>query len=259
MTPTYAVSGGRRYRYYVSAPLVRGGSTKAGIRVPAPDLETLVTEAIAERLCDPAWVTDQSGNDGNAGNLQRLVNAAATLARSISCQQRDGAGGLAPLIERITVETERVIVRLNRTGLGKTLAALDGNLQCAVAEGDEPLEITVPARALRCGKQVRLVVGDVSVKIRSPDKALIELIRDAHRWFDDLRAGRAATIAEIAVRHHRQVSHVSRTLALAFLAPDIVEMILEGRQPSTLTPDKLTARRRPLPMNWSEQRALLSV
>ena len=56
LAPTHASKRGRRYHYYVSAPLTRGGATKDGIRVPAPDLERLVVGAIAERLRDLSWV-----------------------------------------------------------------------------------------------------------------------------------------------------------------------------------------------------------
>jgi DNA invertase Pin-like site-specific DNA recombinase len=79
----------------------------------------------------------------------------------------------------------------------------------------------------------------------------------AHRWFDDLTSGRATTIAEIAQRDHQQVSKISRTLPLAFLAPDIVTLIVEGRQPPSLTVERLTQRHRPLPMDWAEQRVML--
>jgi hypothetical protein len=86
----------------------------------------------------------------------------------------------------------------------------------------------------KLGKQVRLILGEVSSRTRSPNGDLVQLIRDGHRWFEDLRSGRAATIAAIAKRDRQQVSHVSRNLSLAFLAPDVTEMILAGRQPITL-------------------------
>jgi hypothetical protein len=84
----------------------------------------------------------------------------------------------------------------------------------------------------------------------------VHLVRDGHRWLEDLRSGRAATIAAIARRDRQQVSHVSRNLSLAFLAPDITEMVLSGRQPIELTPERLKAAR-PLPLDWNEQRSLL--
>ena len=37
LTPTHATKRGRRYRYYVSASLIRGGQDRDGVRVPAAD------------------------------------------------------------------------------------------------------------------------------------------------------------------------------------------------------------------------------
>jgi hypothetical protein len=48
---------------------------------------------------------------------------------------------------------------------------------------------------------------------------------------------------------------VSRALPLAFLAPDIVQAILDGRQPVVLTAARL--RRIRLPHSWVEQRRVL--
>jgi len=47
--------------------------------------------------------------------------------------------------------------------------------------------------------------------------------------------------------------YVTRILRLAFLAPDITEAILDGRQPPTLTVERL---RDPIPLDWNEQRKL---
>jgi hypothetical protein len=49
---------------------------------------------------------------------------------------------------------------------------------------------------------------------------------------------------------------VSRILPLAFLAPDIVEAILDGRQPPELTAARLK-RMRDLPLDWQQQRRYL--
>ena len=46
------------------------------------------------------------------------------------------------------------------------------------------------------------------------------------------------------------------SIPFAFLAPDIVEAILRGKQPIKLTPEKLK-RLRNLPKSWEEQRKLL--
>jgi site-specific DNA recombinase len=47
---------------------------------------------------------------------------------------------------------------------------------------------------------------------------------------------------------------VARHLQLTWLAPDIVEVILNGHQPNQLTVQRLFAK---LPMDWAEQRKVL--
>jgi hypothetical protein len=49
--------------------------------------------------------------------------------------------------------------------------------------------------------------------------------------------------------------YLRRVLGCAFLAPDIIEAILDGRQPADLTVKTLS--RRNLPLDWAKQRAQL--
>jgi hypothetical protein len=51
-------------------------------------------------------------------------------------------------------------------------------------------------------------------------------------------------------------SYLTRLARLAFLAPDIVCAILEGRQPAQLTAARMI-RITQLPLDWSEQRKAL--
>jgi site-specific DNA recombinase len=51
-------------------------------------------------------------------------------------------------------------------------------------------------------------------------------------------------------------SYVTRVFRLAFLAPDIIEAILQGKQPPELSVRKLMDDTR-LPLNWNEQRVRL--
>ena len=56
----------------------------------------------------------------------------------------------------------------------------------------------------------------------------------AFGWRRMLQAGRFATINELAAAEKINSSYVSRVLRLTLLAPDIVEAILDGRQPAEL-------------------------
>ena len=54
-------------------------------------------------------------------------------------------------------------------------------------------------------------------------------------------------------RHAIDASDVTRFLPLAFLAPDIVEAILDGRQPVDLNVERLK-KVSPIPADWNTQR-----
>ena len=76
-----------------------------------------------------------------------------------------------------------------------------------------------------------------------------------------LTAGACNSTAEIARQEIARQDgvddgEISRVLPLAFLAPDIVEAIVQGRQPVALTARHLK-RLKPLPASWAEQRRLL--
>ena len=51
-------------------------------------------------------------------------------------------------------------------------------------------------------------------------------------------------------------SYFTRLVRLSYLAPDIAQAILDGRQPRDLTADKLLAHSR-LPLAWHDQRVAL--
>ena len=74
-------------------------------------------------------------------------------------------------------------------------------------------------------------------------------------WRERLLKGEVASINDLASLVRRHPSDITRTIPLAFLAPDIVEAILQGRQPLGLTAEKLMRGR--LPACWEQQRRLL--
>jgi hypothetical protein len=86
---------------------------------------------------------------------------------------------------------------------------------------------------------------------RRIDNAMIKAIARAFRWREMLENGTHATIAEIAAAEKINESYVGRVLRLTLLAPDIVEAILNGRQPASL---QLPILLKPLPIEWDAQR-----
>jgi hypothetical protein len=65
--------------------------------------------------------------------------------------------------------------------------------------------------------------------------------------------GRYASISEIAAAEKIDRGYVGSILRLTLLAPDLVEAILDGRQPEGLG---LPALLEPFPLDWQRQRTI---
>jgi hypothetical protein len=83
---------------------------------------------------------------------------------------------------------------------------------------------------------------------------MVKALARAFRWKRMLDDGRYASISEIAAAEKIDRGYVGSILRLTLLAPDIVEMILDGRQPDGLG---LPALLEPFPSEWGQQRAIL--
>jgi hypothetical protein len=77
------------------------------------------------------------------------------------------------------------------------------------------------------------------------DTTLVKALARGFRWRRMLETGRCGTIDELVAAEKINSSYVSRLLRLTLLAPDIVEAILEGRQPEGIT---LPGLMEPFPM-----------
>ena len=84
----------------------------------------------------------------------------------------------------------------------------------------------------------------------APTRAiLIEALRDAHRWLDELLSDPRLTLELIASREDKSERSIRTTLSLAFLAPEIVKAAVEGRLPRGFGLKRLVD----LPMAWPDQ------
>jgi hypothetical protein len=82
------------------------------------------------------------------------------------------------------------------------------------------------------------------------DPAMVKALARAFRWKRMLEIGRHASISEIAVAEKIDRGFVGSILRLTLLAPDIIEAILDGRQPAGLG---LPALLKPFPIEWERQ------
>ncbi|MCI0753560.1 hypothetical protein [Teichococcus vastitatis] len=84
------------------------------------------------------------------------------------------------------------------------------------------------------------------------DPALVKALARAFRWKKLLDEGRHASISELASAERIERGYLGQILRLTLLAPELVEAILDGRQPEGMTLPRLLD---PFPAGWAEQRA----
>ena len=115
------------------------------------------------------------------------------------------------------------------------------------------LTVRVPlaVRKPRGGRKLILTPGGMALRgTTAADTTLVKALARAFRWRRMLETGRYGTIDELAAAEKINSSYVSRLLRLTLLSPDIVEAILDGRQPENVT---LPGLMELFPVEWEGQ------
>jgi len=128
--------------------------------------------------------------------------------------------------------------------LGATMSHTDGGIV-----------VSVPLTMKKRNGRKEIIVpgafsGETGLRANHQEALVIALAR-AHRWKKLLDDGRFKSVTDIAEAVGLDVSFAARIIRLTLLAPDIVEAILMGNEPSGLSLTKLTKVRSPI---WTEQR-----
>jgi hypothetical protein len=257
MTPSHAVKQGTRYRYYVSRPLITKDQTEssAGLRIPAREIEQLVPRRVCQWLLDPGSIysatrlLDLSAQCRLAARARELGDSWPGLPAT---RQR---GLLTALIQRIDVGTNRIDIHIRPAGMGALLDVAAALLPHATDA--EAQTLSVPVTLRRCGREIGMLIdGTGWFATAKPDARLIKLLIRAHRFNAALAGSDGVPFAALAKQEGVSPSYFTRLVRLSYLAPDITQAILDGRQPPDLTADKLLVHSR-LPLAWHDQRTML--
>jgi len=246
MSPSHATKRGRRYRYYVSQAILQGRKADAGsvARAPAMELERRVVEAVRgaasadrrERSIETQTIRRVSDRPDAGIDSAAVGSSLCTL---------DPGGDLRAAVERITIR---------RTTLEIQLA--EGT------PGDPPGRIIVvpwtPPSPYR-RRQIIQGEGEQSAAVRpmrtKARGVLIDALRDAHRWLDELTTDSSHTIETIAAREKKTERSIRLTMSLAFLSPTLVKAAIDGRLPRGFGVKRLMD----LPIAWSDQWSVLGL
>ena len=113
------------------------------------------------------------------------------------------------------------------------------------------LRVHLPlAMRKRGGRKIIVVPYGATINSlpRRPVSALVKGIARAYRWQRMLEGGTYGSAEDIAKEEKISASYVNRLLQLTLLSPAIIEIILIGRQPATMTMAELL---HPLPTDWT--------
>ena len=278
LTPTHAVKKGTRYRYYVSTSLVTRTRTSrtGGWRIPAGNLEGLVIDRIRKLFANPGELLDAIGEQVAGGiETRQLIESASRIAEALGNGSSDQVRPLViSLLRRVEISPDTIRIEVDRQRLACVLQpdgvrSPDPNVANAnpgdagiINPGDaggtnpdDVVTLTIAARLQRAGREMRMIVQNVEDQ-RAPDPALLRAIARAHDFREPLTRDPRLSAHDIARAEGVSPAYIYATLRLA---PDIVEAIVNSRQPQQLTATELFRLSGHLPLGWADQRTLIGL
>ena len=189
----------------------------------------------------------------SGGQTRKMQGRAARLVAALGGSPEQRSPAIRALVEQVIVDEQTIIIKVRRGPLLDRPMSSESD-----APSDGAIELTAAVSIKRRGVGTRLVFL-LDAQHNHParcDLALVKAIARGRAWFEELVTGRARSLQELAKRDGISRRYIRRLVGLAFLSPQLVEAILQGRQPVELTATRLTEL--DLPLDWAEQHRLLT-
>ncbi|MGB6120105.1 MAG: recombinase family protein [Mesorhizobium sp.] len=257
-TRKVADGGIKRYLYYMSRRATKAvGHVPDSWRIPACEINKVVRGQAIRVLQDQTLLSDWVQQLASTDHVQAGLARAQDLVPNLSEQAplADQRETLSLLFSSISLSTTKVRFEMRKQHLVDRLIGIDDQ---GIEHPDDASSIHVielPVSLRRRGLGMRIVIDSPYVQ-PEPEPALVDLIARSHIYLDRLTGPSQQSTTSIAEAFNVDRADVGRILPLAFLSPKMLDAILSGTQPETLTPRDLA--RNELPILWSEQDMLLS-
>ncbi len=259
-TPSHTVKHGKRYRYYTSQRVIKDAQDTTGIpgRLPASDIEGLVIRKLKGSLTSDRLCTKLEVADDDPPTKRRLLDAASRLATQLGkASGADLYRAITATVDKIVVHHGSVELRISKQRLRSHLLGADLSANNDAGTDDE-LRISISANLEQCRGEKRILTPGTESELQTsrPNLSLFKAVSRANDWARRLLSGEYRDLQDIARRNGLDPSYVSRIFPAAFLAPEVIRAVLDGRQhPSTTLDDLLELASLP----WPEQKNRLGI
>lgn len=240
LTPSHTKTRrGTRLRYYISHRLIKqsGEENLDGWRLPAQELEAKVADILRGYLNKPSFYTTTL-KDLSADEVKHCRDKVLNLAKANTKE-------ILNIAKRIEIAPGKLHVEASAE---KLVASLNVRLENI---DQDTLTISASFQLRKRGVETKLILADVPTGL---DPALITNIAKANKWYGMVKDGE--TFSAIAKSQNTSSDRIQKMIGLAFLAPDILRNVLNGKQPLGLTSD--WCMRHAIPSDWNAQRVLFA-
>lgn len=254
----------KRYRYYVSTQAIKKSYADSDLRtVSAPLLENVIIDQMRRLLSRPEWTKNiinspEWGDITNPALEKKIIRSLENFEKlwdELFPVEQERLVKL--LIQRIVVSPILVRIELRPVGMVGLLHEIMPDLKSTTQQPtkDSPITIEIPIKLKRRRGRKCIIAPDGRdlSTYRKPkyQTNMMQAIIRGHQFANMLGKSPDITIKQLAERERLDHGYVAKTIRMTQLAPDIIEAILNGRQPEAMTLAELL---RPFPNCWNEQR-----
>ena len=252
MILTYTSKKTKKYNYYTSSKANKEGHHHCEVgSIGAGELDALVLKQLHNIFRSPRLLDEISKQvaveDENIGltEITEKLKETDNIFDYLSVETARAV--IERLVSKIVIYKDKMVIRL--LPLGTTL------LEATKAKQLVPSTEYPELMELHYSMDFRRRNGHITVTLpeEKPIEAndtLVSALVKAFAWKKEI--DNAVSVHQLAKRENISRQYLSKILKMVYLAPDIVEAILVGTQPSNL---KLTDFfKSPIPVSWAEQR-----
>ncbi|MAO04791.1 MAG: hypothetical protein CL804_09805 [Citromicrobium sp.] len=240
MVPTYATKGSRRYAYYETRKDLAKPGDASATRWSRAALEKHIVARLSDIL-DDKHALRRLSNIEEAAQLAVMFEAARLRKLELAHPaSRDATIRLLIGAIQLTDSEFEMMILTEPLGIAS----------------DQPWRWNIPLPSRRPFRETKLRI-ESTAEGRSPDPKLIELVIDAMRARELVLSNPQHSINQLAKNEGRCRKQLGRLFRTSWLSPRIIETILAGSQPPSLTRKQLLET--DLPVDWRTQEALLGL